>query len=62
MAETRSYLYGPDGSIVADEALAVRGAVVEVDDEGNVVRELESWEIERGPGRSLDAEIDDLMS
>jgi len=42
----KSILYDADGNEVADEALAVRGATVEVDEDGNVVQELESWGIE----------------
>ncbi len=43
----KSILYDADGNEVADEALAVRGVTVEVDDDGAVVAELESWEVSR---------------
>jgi hypothetical protein len=46
MGEIRSLLYDADGNEVDDEALAVRGVVVEVDGEGKVVREVESWEVD----------------
>ena len=39
----KSILFDADGNEVADEALAVRGVTVEVDEDGNVVQELESW-------------------
>ena len=42
----KSILYDADGNEVADEALAVRGVTVEVDDDGNVVTELESWTVD----------------
>jgi hypothetical protein len=42
----KSILYDGDGNEVGDEALAVRGVTVEVDDDGNVVQELETWAIE----------------
>jgi hypothetical protein len=47
MGEIRSLLYDADGNAVDDEALAVRGVVVEVDDNGAVVREIDSWEVDR---------------
>ena len=43
----KSILYDADGNEVGDEALAVRGATVEVDDDGKVVSELDSWEVDR---------------
>ena len=43
----KSILYDADGNEVTDEALAVRGVTVEVGDDGEVVAELESWEVER---------------
>lgn len=46
MAELRSLLYDADGNRVDDEAVAVRGVVVEVDDAGEVVREVERWEVD----------------
>jgi hypothetical protein len=46
MGETRSVLYDADGNEVEDEARAVRGAVVEVDDDGNVVREVDAWQVD----------------
>jgi hypothetical protein len=42
----KSILYDGDGNEVSDEAAAVRGVTVEVDDDGNVVQELESWEVD----------------
>jgi hypothetical protein len=42
----KSILYDAAGNETADEALAVRGVTVEVDDAGNVLRELESWEVD----------------
>ena len=46
VAEVRSLLYDADGNQVDDEALAVRGVVVEVDDDGETVREIERWEVD----------------
>jgi hypothetical protein len=46
MGETRSLLYDADGNEVEDEALAVRGAVVEVGDDGEVLREIDSWQVD----------------
>jgi hypothetical protein len=43
----KSILYDDDGNEVADEALAVRGVTVEVDDDGEVVAELDSWVVDR---------------
>ena len=43
----KSILYDADGNEVADEALAVRGVTVEVDDDGEVVAELDSWAVDR---------------
>jgi hypothetical protein len=42
----KSILYDADGNEVSDEAVAVRGATVEVDDDGNVVQELDSWTVD----------------
>jgi hypothetical protein len=42
----KSILYDADGNEVSDEAAAVRGVTVEVDDDGKVVQELESWEVD----------------
>jgi hypothetical protein len=42
----KSILYDADGNEVSDEAAAVRGVTAEVDDDGNVVQELESWEVD----------------
>ncbi len=47
MTEMREVLYDADGNEVDDAAHAVRGATLEVDDDGNVVREVESWRAER---------------
>ncbi len=47
MGGTRSVFYDADGNETADEALAVRGLTVEVDDEGYVLREIESWQVDR---------------
>jgi hypothetical protein len=44
VGDVRSILYDADGNETADEALAVRGTTVEVDDDGEVLAELESWE------------------
>jgi hypothetical protein len=46
---TRSLLFDADGNEVHEEAAAVRGTIVEVDDEDNVVRELDSWKIDDEP-------------
>jgi hypothetical protein len=46
VAEVRSVLYDADGNEVDDEALAVRGVVLELDDDGEVVREVERWEVD----------------
>lgn len=46
---TRSVLYDADGNEVEAESAAVRGVVVEVDDDGNVVRELEAWTVDDEP-------------
>ena len=43
----KSILYDADGNEVGDEALAVRGTTVEVDNDGKVVSELDSWEVDR---------------
>ena len=43
----KSILYDGDGNEVGDEALAVRGATVEVDDDGKVLSELDSWDVDR---------------
>jgi hypothetical protein len=43
----KSILYDADGNEVGDEALAVRGTTVEVDDDGKVVSELDSWDVDR---------------
>ena len=42
----KSLLYDADGNETTNEAAAVGGAVVEVDDDGNVVREVESWRVD----------------
>lgn len=46
MAEIRSVLYDGDGNEVEDEAVAVRGVVFEVGDDGGR-REIDRWEVER---------------
>jgi len=43
----KSILYDADGNEVGDEALAVRGTTVEVDDDGKIVSELDSWDVDR---------------
>lgn len=53
----KSILYGADGDEVDDEALAVRGVTVEVDEDGNVLSELESWAIE---AKSLEGDQGEL--
>lgn len=50
MGETRTDLFDADGNRVADAARAVHGVIVELDDSGNVTRELDSWDIDEGPG------------
>ena len=42
----KSILYDGDGNEVGDDAVAARGVVAEVDDDGNVVQELESWTVD----------------
>jgi hypothetical protein len=42
----KSILYDADGKETADEALAVSGVTIEVDRDGNVVAELERWEVD----------------
>jgi len=42
----KSILYDADGNEIADEALAVRGVTVEVDDDGKLVSELDSWKVD----------------
>ena len=46
MGETRSLLYDADGNEVDDERVAVRGAVVEVDEDGKVAREIDAWQVD----------------
>jgi hypothetical protein len=53
----KSILYDADGNETSDEALAVRGVTVEVDDDGEVVAEIESWGIER---KSLEGDEGEL--
>jgi hypothetical protein len=55
----KSILYDANGNEVADEALAVRGVTAEVDDDGNVVQELESWAIEE---KALRGDIGELAT
>jgi hypothetical protein len=52
MTETRSVLYDLEGHEVDDEARAVRGALYEIDDDGNIVRVLERW-VREGTGSIL---------
>jgi hypothetical protein len=42
----KSILYDADGNETVDETIAVRGATVELDDDGNVVAEIETWEVD----------------
>jgi hypothetical protein len=42
----KSILYDADGNETADETIAVRGVTVKVDESGNVVSEIEAWEID----------------
>ena len=42
----KSILYDARGNETTDEAVAVSGVTVEVDRDGNVVAELERWEID----------------
>jgi hypothetical protein len=53
----KSILYDGDGNETSNEAVAVRGVTLEVDDDGNVVRELESWAIEP---KSLEGDLGEL--
>jgi hypothetical protein len=55
----KSILYDADGNEVADEHVAVRGVTVEVDDAGDVVQELEAWEIDP---KSLDGDEGELAT
>jgi hypothetical protein len=57
VAEIRSVLYDADGNEVEDEARAVRGVVLELDDAGEVVREVERWEVDP---KSLDGDEGEL--
>jgi hypothetical protein len=47
MPETRSVLYDGDDNEVDDEAVAVRGVVYEVDENGERGRVLDEWHAER---------------
>jgi hypothetical protein len=42
----KSILYDAHGNETTDEAVAVSGVTVEVDRDGNVVAELERWEVD----------------
>jgi hypothetical protein len=53
----RSVLYDAEGNEVEDEALAVRGVVLELDEAGEVVREVERWQIDP---KSLDGDEGEL--
>jgi hypothetical protein len=55
----KSILYDADGNEVDDEALAVRGVTVEVGDDGEVVAELESWEVDP---KELDGDVGGLAT
>jgi hypothetical protein len=57
VTELRSLLYDADGNEVDDEAVAVRGVVVELDDRGEVVREVERWQVDP---KSLDGDEGEL--
>jgi hypothetical protein len=46
VGRTTTILYDGDGNETADEALAVRGVTVETDDDGNIVRELDRWQVD----------------
>jgi hypothetical protein len=54
VAEVRSLLYDAEGNVVDDEARAVRGVVVELDERGEVVREVERWDVDP---KSLEGDI-----
>jgi hypothetical protein len=57
VTEIRSVLYDAEGNQVDDEARAVRGVVLELDDAGEVVREVERWEVDP---KSLDGDEGEL--
>jgi hypothetical protein len=44
--ETRTLMYDADGNETDDRAKAVRGEVVEFDDDGNVVRRELAWQVD----------------
>jgi hypothetical protein len=46
VAVPREVLYDADGNETTDEALAVSGVLYEIDDDGNVVAELDRWEVD----------------
>jgi len=46
VGRTTTLLYDADGNETTDEALAVRGVTVELDGDGNVVRELDRWQVD----------------
>lgn len=48
MTQTRSILYDKDGNPTEDESAAVRGEVVELDAEGNIVAAHQglSWKVD----------------
>jgi hypothetical protein len=52
MPEIHSILYDADGNEVTDEAVAVRGVVIETHDDGTL-HEIERWTIDLGPGATL---------
>jgi hypothetical protein len=52
MPEVRSLLYDADGNEVTDEAVAVRGEVIEIHDDGTL-HEIERWTVDLGPGATL---------
>jgi hypothetical protein len=52
MARVVSVLYDAAGNRVTDEAVAVRGEVVEIEDDGTL-HEIERWTVDLGPGATL---------
>jgi hypothetical protein len=48
MTTTRSIFYGKDGRPTGDQSLAVRGEVVELDDQGRIVAKYPglSWKVD----------------
>jgi hypothetical protein len=52
MPRVVSILYDAKGNRVTDEAVAVRGEVVEIEDDGTV-HEVERWKVDLGLGATL---------